>query len=123
VSRLVKVQKLSDEIIEVVSNSAPPSAGNGCLSESGVSFFDDTFWDLWLQKIYRNFASMKFQWLLLLYIPIIWGMFHINPDTKLPWISEVAGLAFLGGGFLTLATSRMIAKTKLKETDELNTDQ
>ena len=114
-SRLVKVSKLPD--------SQPPPAAAECLNESSVSFFDDTFWDLWLQKIYRNFASMKFQWLLLLYIPIIWGMFHINPDTKLPWISEVAGLAFLGGGFLTLATSRMVAKTKLKETTELNTDQ
>lgn len=92
-------------------------------SDPVVSFFDNTFWDLWLQKVFRNFASMKFQWLLLVYIPIIWGMFHINVETDAPWISAVTGLSFLGGGFITLATSRMIAKTKLKETNQLNTDQ
>ncbi len=92
-----------------------------------ISFFKKTFWDLWLQKIFRNLASVKYQWLLFLYIPTIWGMFHINSATKLPWISAAAGLGFLGGGFITLATSRMIAKTKLTENGnnngELDTDK
>jgi len=86
-----------------------------------------TFWDKWLQKLFRNLASMKFQWLLLLYIPVIWGMFNLIPGTKepTPWISATVGLGFLGGGFITLATSRIIARTKLTESksDELDTDK
>jgi len=80
-----------------------------------LSVFNRTFWDLFLQKCFRNIASVKYQWLLLLYIPVIWGMFNINPYTNLPWISAIEGLSFLGGGFVTLATTRIIAKTKLTE--------
>ncbi len=82
-----------------------------------ISVFDKTFWDLWLQKIFRNIASVKYQWMLLIYIPVIWGMFNIVPGTDKPWISDIAGLSFLGGGFITLATCRIIAKTKLTEDD------
>jgi hypothetical protein len=73
----------------------------------------------------RNVASMKFQWLLLLYIPVIWGMFNMMPDNKTPWISATIGLAFLGGGFVTLATSRIVARTKLANgtNGDLDTDK
>lgn len=92
------------------------------------SILNSTFWDLWTQKIFRNIASMKFQWLLLLYIPIIWGMFHTIPDVTppSPWIPAVTGCGFLGGGFITLALGRIYAKTKLKENGdngELDTDK
>ena len=82
-----------------------------------LSIFKRNFWNLWLMKIFRNVASMKFQWLLLIYIPTIWGMFHMNEAVKpiAPWISAELGLSFLGGGFVTLATSRIIARTKLTE--------
>ena len=80
-----------------------------------ISFFRKSFWDLWFQKIFRNFASMKFQWLTLLYIPTIWGMFHIPPGGKEPWVSASVGFTFLGGGFVTLAITRIIARTKLVE--------
>jgi hypothetical protein len=75
----------------------------------------ETFWKLWLQKILRNFASMKFQLLMLLYATTVWGMFHIGPDGKTPWVSATVGFAFLGGGFITLASARIIARTKLTE--------
>ncbi len=90
-----------------------------------VSWFDKSFWDLWLQKIFRNLASVKYQWLVFLYVPVIWGMFHINAATKLPWISASLGLGFLGGGFITLATSRIIVKTRLTENGngDLDTDR
>lgn len=89
-----------------------------------ISIFDKTFWDLWFQKCLRNVASVKYQWLLFLYIPVIWGMFNLNEKTDEPWISATAGLAFLGGGFVTLATTRIIARTKLKEDNtDLDTDQ
>jgi hypothetical protein len=85
------------------------------------------FWRLWFQKILRNVASMKFQWLLLLYIPVIWGMFHLNVVTNEPWISSVVGLGFMGGGFITLATSRLLARTRLtedvNEEDNLDTEK
>ena len=92
-----------------------------------VSIFDRSFWDLWFQKILRNVASVKYQWLLLLYIPIIWGMFHTNAKGEV-WISATLGLGFLGGGFITLATSRIVARTSLFEkkgeaASELDTDQ
>ena len=96
-----------------------------CIETKNASVFNRTFWDLWIQKIFRNVASMKFQWLLFLYIPTIWGMFHLGPENK-PWISSVEGLAFLGGGFLTLATSRLLARTSLTESTnkkELDTEQ
>ena len=80
-----------------------------------ISFFNKTFWDLWLQKMFRNLASVKYQWMLLIYLPVIWGMFNLVPGTIEPWISDVVGLSFLGGGFITLATCRIIAKTKLTE--------
>ena len=98
-----------------------------CEKPEKLSIFKNNFWDLWVQKLLRNLASMKFQWLLLLYLPIIWGMFHIQPGTTppTPWISATAGLGFLSGGFVTLATSRIIARTKLTESTngELDTDK
>jgi len=63
-----------------------------------ISIFRKDFWDLFLMKCFRNIASVKYQWLLFIYIPIVWGMFHINPGTKEPWISAALGLSFLGGG-------------------------
>jgi hypothetical protein len=111
-----------------------PIIGDGILDtteelmdkEYNVSFFKLSFWDLWFQKIFRNLASMKFQLLIILYIPIIWGMFNNNPGTKAPWISSVEGLGFLGGGYITLATSRFLARTSLVEKNnskELDTEQ
>jgi hypothetical protein len=85
-----------------------------------ISFFKKTFWDLWFQKIFRNFASMKFQWLTFLYIPTIWGMFHMQPDDKTPWVSATVGFTFLGGGFITLAITRIIARTKLMEDSDVD---
>jgi len=81
-----------------------------------LSIFNGSFWDLWVQKLLRNVASVKYQWLCFLYIPVVWGMFHLGPDNQ-PWISSALGLGFLGGGFITLATSRIIVRTKLMEDD------
>ncbi len=90
-----------------------------------VTITNISFWDLWLQKILRNVASVKYQWLLFLYIPVIYGMFNIRPGTTEPWISATLGLSFLGGGFITLATTRMVARTKLTEDNgsDLETDK
>jgi hypothetical protein len=91
-------------------------------SSNEISVFNRSFWDAWFQKILRNVASVKYQWLLLLYIPTIWGMFNINPHNNEPWVSATLGLGFLGGGFVTLATSRIIARTKLSEDDSIPMD-
>jgi hypothetical protein len=92
-----------------------------------LSFFNSTFWNLWFMKIFRNIASVKYQWLLFLYIPTIWGMFNLNEKTNEPWISATLGLTFLGGGFITLATSRLISQSSLTEDvddgNTLNTDR
>lgn len=76
------------------------------------------FFRLLYQKLLRNLASVKYQWMLLLYIPVIWGMFNFMPGTTTPWISATIGLGFLGGGFVTLATTRIIARTKLTENNK-----
>lgn len=91
-----------------------------------ISAFGKTFWDLFIMKIFRNIASVKYQWLLLLYIPTIWGMFNLNDKTGEPWVPAALGLGFLGGGFVTLATSRIITRTSLTESkdgSELDTDK
>ena len=96
---------------------------NKCNCEAEkLSILKSNFWDLWTQKLLRNIASMKFQWLVILYVPVVWGMFHMNEaiEPAAPWISAELGLGFLGGGFITLATSRIIARTKL--TNGTNSD-
>jgi O-antigen/teichoic acid export membrane protein len=101
------------------------------MADNKLSIKNSTFWDLWVQKLLRNVASVKYQWLLFLYIPVIWGMFHLKPPVPPavvgdPWISASVGLTFLGGGFITLATTRIIARTKLTENgnnDGLDTDK
>lgn len=90
--------------------------------EVSLSFFKRNFWDLWLQKIFRNLASMKFQLLIMLYVPVIWGMFNFKPGTSEPWISATVGLGFLGGGYVTLAVSRFVSKTNLVEHSDIKFD-
>jgi hypothetical protein len=92
---------------------------------SEISFFNKTFWDLWFQKIFRNIASVKIQFLLIFLALIIYGMFNCPADSVVPWISAKLGLGFLGGAFITLATTRIIARTKLIEPSngELDTEK
>ena len=89
--------------------------------EGDLSVFDSSFWDLWLQKNLRNLASAKYQWLFFLYVPTIYGMFNEGLTAGQPWISATLGLSFLGGGFITLATSRLIANTNLKVCQDTHT--
>jgi len=92
---------------------------------SELSFFNKTFWDLWLQKIFRNIASVKIQLLLIFLILVTYGMFNCPDGSSLPWISAKLGLGFLGSAFITLATARIIVRTKLTEPDDnkLNTEK
>ena len=105
-----------------------------CNQTEKPTIFGKSFWDLWLQKLFRNVASVKYQWLVFMYIPVIYGMLYkglwFTPtDGGAPqWVSAidpVTGLSFLGGGFVTLATSRIIARTKLTEppNGDLDTDK
>lgn len=75
----------------------------------------EKFNELWWQKQLRNLASIKFIILILLYIPIIYGMFDgMWLDGK--WVAKIPpiqGLGFLGGGFVTLALGRVYINTKL----------
>jgi len=114
---------MAEENCKCVCGKTCPACG----CDKQLSIFNVTFWDQWLMKLFRNMASMKFQWLLLLYIPVIWGMFHMNKalEPPMPWVSATLGLSFLGGGFVTLATTRIIARTKLTNgtNGELDTDK
>jgi hypothetical protein len=81
-----------------------------------LTIFGKDFWDLWMMKLLRNVSSIKYQFLTVFFILIAYGMFSIAPNGE-PWIAATTGLAFLSGGFITLATARIVAKTKLKEKD------
>ncbi|MCK4454699.1 hypothetical protein KAW18_03580 [candidate division WOR-3 bacterium] len=87
-----------------------------------LSIFNALFWDLWLMKHLRNIASVKYQFMVAFFMLIVYGMFNIGPS-GVPWIPAVAGLSFLGGGFIALATSRIISKTRLTENEDLDTDK
>lgn len=87
-----------------------------------LSIFKIKFWDLWLMKHLRNVASIKYQFMVAFFVLIIYGMFNVGPSNG-PWIPAVAGLSFLGGGFIALTTARVIARTKLTENEELDTDK
>lgn len=90
---------------------------------SNITFFGKSFWDLWLQKIFRNIASAKYQFLVALFTLIAYGLFNINDKTGAPWITAAVGLGFLGGGFVTFATSRIYMNTTLSEDNEFSTDK
>ena len=92
------------------------------MSES-LSIFSGKFWDLWLMKHFRNFASIKYQFMVAFFILITYGMFNINEIAQQPWVSSTAGLVFLGGGFIALSTARIISRTKLTENEDLDTDK
>lgn len=94
------------------------------MDNNKLSVSNMTFWDMWLQKIFRNLASMKFQMLLLLYIPVIIGIFsgHWAKDVWVSKIDPKIGLGFLGGGYVTLALGRVYARTKLTENNSNHLD-
>lgn len=87
-----------------------------------LSIFEARFWDLWIMKLLRNLASIKYQFMTVFFVLVAYGMFNIGPSGS-PWISATIGLSFLAGGFITLATARIIARTKLTENSELDTDK
>lgn len=84
-----------------------------------------SFWDIWLQKMFRNVASVKYQLLLLYSSIIVAGMFFVDGTDKEPFISATAGLAFLGAGMITLISTRLVARTNLfaPKDDSLDTDR
>ena len=69
------------------------------------------FWDLLIQKNLRNLSSMKYQILILMFIFVTIGI-----CTNI--IPAITGCSLLGAGFVTLAGTRVYAKTRLTETDD-----
>ncbi|GAG26140.1 unnamed protein product [marine sediment metagenome] len=93
------------------------------IDKKEITVFGLSFLDLWIQKMFRNVASAKYQFMAAMFIIITYGMFNVNDHTHAPWISATLGLSFLGGGFITFATSRIYMNTKLRENNDLNTDK
>jgi hypothetical protein len=117
---------MSEEKNCTCNNTCPTC--QGIIQPAKLSVAKSNFWDLWAQKMFRNLASMKFQWMTILCVIVVYGMyFKTVPGATppVPYISAELGLGFLGGGFITLATSRIIAKTKLTESSngDLDTDK
>jgi hypothetical protein len=91
-----------------------------------VTIYDRSFWDLWIQKLLRNMASIKYQFMVAFYWLILYGMFFETNADGTPFIGATAGLAFLGGSFITLVTSRIVVRTSLfppSEGGTLDTDK
>ncbi len=78
-----------------------------------LSIFNRTFWDLLIQKFLRNTASVKYQFMAAFFWIIVYGMFFKVNSAGEPFIGSIEGLSFLSGGFITLATSRMVLRTSL----------
>jgi len=98
---------------------------NGYNPYEKISVRDWSFWDLWLQKIFRNVASVKYQLIVLYSIIIVSGMFFIKNAKDEPLLGMTAGLAFLGGGMITLISTRLAARTTLfaPKSDDMDTDR
>ncbi len=75
--------------------------------------FDRSFWDLWGQKMFRNFASVKYQFMIAYFIIVTYGMFGGEATDGTALLGMKEGLAFLGGGFITLVTSRIAMRSSL----------
>ena len=90
-----------------------------------VSLFNRSFWDLWVQKLFRNFASVKYQFMVAFFTVVIYGMFGAELSDGKPALSMVEGLAFLGGGFISLMTGRIAMRSSLvvPKDDGMDTDK
>jgi len=91
-----------------------------------LTIFGKSFWDMWVQKVLRNIASVKYQFMAAFFYLISHGMFVAKGTDGNFLISPTEGLAFLSAGFISLATSRIVMRTSLFEprnSDELDTDK
>lgn len=112
-----------DEIEEIVYKRVEGK----CLCND-LSVFKIRFWDLWLQKLLRNLASVKVQLMISFYWFVVYGMFFAKDQHGDPIIGAIAGLSFLGGGFVSIATARLMVKSSLFEHEDemtriMNTDR
>jgi len=98
---------------------------NGYNPYEKISVRDWSFWDLWLQKLLRNVASVKYQLLVLYSTIIVAGMYFEKTKTGEPFIGAAAGLGFLGAGMITLISTRLASRTTLfaPKDDEMDTDR
>jgi hypothetical protein len=110
---VVPTRPLVKKLDEIVFNPYPK-----------ITIFDRSFWDLWIQKIFRNLASMKCQFLWAFFWTVIYGMYIGTDKTGVNYISPTLGLGFLSGGFITLVTAKLAVKTSLFESpsDPLDSD-
>ena len=87
------------------------------MDESELTIFGIRFWDLWIMKLARNIASMKFISMMTVYIPIVLLMFSGSWIDGV-WVSKVStyvGVPAITGGLVTLILGRVYADTRLKQ--------
>jgi hypothetical protein len=117
-------QEQLQQIEQIINNNNSTSIGDCPYTK--ISALDKSFWDLWLQKVFRNFASVKYQFMVFFFWLVVYGMFFEKNKDGISFISSTEGLTFLGGGFITLAVSRIVLRTSLfepKGQDNIDTDQ
>jgi len=120
----VVVSSPDARVIGPIVEQPPKGVGDTYNPYSKISIYDRSFWDLWIQKVFRNFSSMKCQFLWAFFWTVIYGMFIGEDINGTHYISPTLGLGFLSGGFITLITARLAVKTSLFEspTDPLDSD-
>ena len=87
------------------------------MEDNGLSIFGIKFWDLWLMKLMRIVASMKFISMTMVYTPIVLLMFSGSWQDGV-WVSKLSseiGVAAITGGLVTLILGRVYADTRLKQ--------
>ena len=92
------------------------------MEDNNLSIFAARFWDLWLMKIFRIVASMKFISMVLVYAPIVILMFS-GSWVEGVWVAKVSttvGVSAITGGLVTLILGRVYADTRLIQ-DHSNT--
>ena len=95
------------------------------MDDNNLSIFGKRFWDLWLMKIFRIAASMKFISMAMVYTPIVLLMFSGSWDEGV-WIAKLSpeiGVAAITGGLVTLILGRVYADTRLKQNGNGNEDK
>ena len=75
-------------------------------SEESLSIIRWRFWDLLIQKIFRNIVSMKF----ILFISILWI------SSQALYVDKISGVTFgliTTGALVVIAVSKVVTDTKL----------
>lgn len=80
-----------------------------------LTIFEHRFWDLCVQKVLRNFTSMKFLIFIFIYWASVWGLVRGK-------ISDAVFASIVISGLVVVASANVYTDTKLLYKDGENED-